>query len=187
MGGFPPFVSAANLWLFDPQSGGSVELVSQEVTGGQLCLDAISPDDRRVAHHCDEGGITILNLVTGKTTPVSLPEQVTGELQLGSARFSPDGSRISFAAITGGTGQTEDIRGYVAISDNFCLSPSSHVIATSEPGEWFSIAGWLSDDRLVLQSHAAGPSGWPAVWTVRADGSGLVKLAEGIFLAGFGG
>jgi hypothetical protein len=61
------------------------------------------------------------------------------------------------------------------------------VIVTSEPGEWFSVAGWLSDDLLVLQSHHAGPSGWPAVWTVRADGSGLAKLAEGTFLAGFGG
>jgi hypothetical protein len=59
------------------------------------------------------------------------------------------------------------------------------VIVKSEPGEWFSVAGWLSDDLLVLQSHAAGPAGWPAVWTVRADGSGLVKLAEGTFLADF--
>jgi hypothetical protein len=39
------------------------------------------------------------------------------------------------------------------------------------------------DDRLVLQSHYAGPDGWPAVWTIRADGSGLVKLTDGTFLA----
>jgi hypothetical protein len=189
MGGFPPFVSAANLWLFDPQSGGSVELVSHEVTGGKLCLDAISLDDRRVAHHCDEGEITILDLETGEATPVSLPDQVTSDMQLGSARFSPDGSRIAFAVMTGGTERIEETQGHVAVSDNLSLSRSSHVIVTSEPGEWFSVAGWLSDDRLVLQSHSADPSGrrWPAVWTVRADGSGLVKLADGTFLAGFSG
>jgi tricorn protease-like protein len=67
------------------------------------------------------------------------------------------------------------------------LSQDSRVIVASEPGEWFSVVGWLSDDRLVLQSHSAGPSSWPAVWTVRADGSGLVKLADGTFLAKFGG
>lgn len=189
MGGFPPFVSAANLWLFDPRSGGSVELVSHEVTGGKLCLDAIYPDDRRVAHHCNEGGITILDLETGKATLVSLPDQVTSDLQLGTVRFSPDGSRIAFAAMTGGHGQIEETRGYVAISDNLSLSRSSQVIVTSEPGEWFTVVGWLSDDRLVLQSYSADPTGrhWPAVWTVRADGSGLVKLADGTFLAKFDG
>lgn len=189
MGGFSPFVSAANLWLFDPQSGGGVELVSHEVTGGKLCLDAIYLDDRRVAHHCDERGITILDLETGKATSVSIPDQVTSDMQLGTVRFSPDGSRIAFAAMTGGVERIEETRGYVVLSDNLSLSGSSHVIVTSEPGEWFSVAGWLSDDRLVLQSHSADPSGrrWPAVWTVRADGSGLVKLADGTFLASFSG
>jgi hypothetical protein len=187
MGGFPPFVSAANLWLFDPQSGDSVELVSHEVTGGMLCLDAISLDDRRVAHHCDEGEITILNLETGKAIPVNLPDQVTSDMQLGSARFSPDGSRIALAAMTGGTERIEETRGYVVVSDNLSLSRSSHVIVTSEQGAWFSVVGWLSDNRLVLQSHAAGPDGWPAVWTVRADGSGLIKLADGTLLAKFDG
>jgi hypothetical protein len=89
--------------------------------------------------------------------------------------------------MTGGYQQIEDTQGYVAVSDNLALSSSAHVIVASEPGQWFSVAGWLSDDQLVLQSHSAGPGGWPAVWIVRADGSGLVKLAEGVFLAGFGG
>jgi tricorn protease-like protein len=185
MGGLPAFVNAANLWLYDPQSGGSVGLVSNEVTGGKLCLAAISADDRQVVHHCEEGGMAILDLETGNATTVRLPDQVTSELLLGSVRFSPDGSRIAFAAMRGGYQQIEGTQGYVAVSDNLGLCPSSHVIVTREAGEWFSVAGWLSDDRLVLQSHPVGPDGWPAVWTVHADGSGLVKLAEGTFLAGF--
>jgi len=187
MGGFFPFVGGANLWLFDPQTGGSVELVSPEVTGRKLCLDAISPDDRRVAHHCDEGRVTILNPETDQATPMLLPAQITSDMQLGSVRFGPDGSRIAFAAMTGGYEQIEETRGYIVVSDNLSLSHSLHVIVASQPGEWFSVVGWLSEDRLLPQSPRAGPDGWPAVWTVRADGSGLVKLAEGTLLAGLGG
>lgn len=67
--------------------------------------------------------------------------------------------------------------------------PCNRRIPSDNRKRWFLVAGWLSDDRLVLQSHSADPSGrrWPAVWTVRADGSGLIKLADGTFLAGFGG
>jgi hypothetical protein len=182
-GGFPPFVGAANLWAFDPQSGSSVELVSDDVTGRKLCLDAISPGDRLVAHHCDEGQITLLDLETGVATAVSLPDQVDSGAHLGSVRFSPDGSRIAFAAMTGGIGLIEETQGYVVVSDSLSLGDVSHVVVTSEAGKWFSVAAWLPGDRLVLQSHCAAPDGWPAVWTVRTDGSGLVKLADGIFLA----
>ena len=182
-GGFSPFIGAANLWAFDPQSGSSVKLVSDDVTGGKLCLDAISPDDRLVAHHCDEVQITLLDLETGKATTVSLPDQVADGAHLGSVHFSPDGSRIAYAAMTGGIGRIEKTRGYVAVSDG--LSGGSCVIATSEPGEWFSVAAWLPGDRLVLQSHHASPDSWPAVWLIGADGSELVKLADGIFLASY--
>jgi hypothetical protein len=181
MGGFHPFINAANLWVFSPQDGGSKELVSHAVTGGKLCVGAISPDDRLVAHHCDEGRITLLDLETGEATTVSLPDQTASGAHLGSVRFSPDGSRIAFAVMTGGYGLIEETQGYVAVSDS--LSGGSHVIATSERGEWFSVADWLGGDRLVLQSYYAGPDGWPAVWTVEADGSGLAKLADGTFLA----
>ncbi len=184
-GGFPPFVGAANLWAFDPQTGSSVELVSNEVTSGKLCLDAISPDDRLVVHHCDEGQIALLDLETGKTTAVGLPDQVISAAHLGSVRFSPDGSRIAFAMMTGGIGLAEETRGDVAVSEG--LGGDSRVIATSEPGEWFSVVAWLYDDLLVLQSYHAGPDGWPAVWLVGTDGSGLVKLVDGVFLAKFDG
>ena len=185
MGGFPPFVSAANLWLFDPRSGGSVELVSREVTGGQLCLDAIAPDDRRVAHHCDDGKITILYLESGESLTVSLPDELPRDVQLGSARFSPDGTRIALAAMSGGPGRIEEARGYVVLSGNLDRDRASFVIATTQPGDWFSVVGWLSTDVLVLQSYATDPSGarWPAVWTVRADGAELLKVADGTLLS----
>jgi len=82
--------------------------------------------------------------------------------------------------MTGGFGLIEETQGYVAVSEG--LSGGSHVIVTSEPGEWFSVAEWLWGDTLVLQSHRAGPYGWPAVWTVQTDGSGLVELADGTLL-----
>jgi len=184
-GGFRPFTSAANLWVFDPESGSSTELVSGDVTGGQLCLDAIAPDDRLMAHHCHQGQITLLDLETGAVTAVSLPGLATGDALPGTVRFSPDGSRIAYAVMTGGLGMTEQTRGYVAVSDS--LSSGSQIVVMSELGQWFSVAAWLSGDWLVLQSHYAGPDGWPGVWTVRTDGSGFGKLADGVFLAKFDG
>ena len=133
-----------------------------------------------MAHHCDEGSITLLDLETGETTAVSLPSPMASEVLLGSLRFSPDGSRIAFAVMSGGYCLIEETQGYIVVSDN--LSGDSHIIATSEPGEWFSVAEWLWSDTLVLQSHPAGPDGRPAVWTVQADGNGLVKLIDGTYL-----
>jgi hypothetical protein len=183
LGGFHPFVGVANLWIYDPRSDSGTELISDQATGGQLCLDAIAPDERWVAHHCDAGRITLLNLETGRTTAVRLPEETPGNALLGSVRFRPDGSRFAFAAMTGGYGQAEKTRGIVGVSDG--LSGGSHVVATSKAGEWFSVAAWLPGDVLVLQSHAAGPSGSPAVWIVGTDGSEQVELAKGMFLAKF--
>ncbi|NIO47633.1 MAG: hypothetical protein GTN77_12825, partial [Planctomycetales bacterium] len=74
--------------------------MSDRVTGGKLCLDGISPDDRLVAHHCDEGSITLLDLETGEATSVRLPDLPAIETHLGSLHFSPDGSRIAFALMT---------------------------------------------------------------------------------------
>jgi len=185
MGGFSPFTHVANLWVLDPQSGHSRELVSDAVTGGMLCLAEIAPDDRLMAHLCDEGQITLLDLETGQVVGISLPDQIPSGALLGSVRFSPKRLRLAFAAMTGGIGMIEETRGYAAVSDG--LSGGSRIVATSETGEWFSIAAWLPHDTLVLQSHSAGPSGWPAVWAVRMDGSGLVKLADGTFLAKFDG
>jgi hypothetical protein len=39
-----------------------------------------------------------------------------------------------------------------------------------------------ASDTPVLQSHYAGPDGWPAVWAIQADGNGLVKLIDGTYL-----
>jgi uncharacterized protein YraI len=180
MGGFFPFTNAPNLWVYNLQDCTSTELVSHAVTDGRLCLDAISPDDRLVAHHCDEGSIRLLDLETREATIVRLPDPTASDTHVGGLRFSPDASRIAFSVMTGGYGLMEETQGHIVVSDN--LSGDSYIIATSEPGEWFSVAEWLWSDTLILQSHNAGPDGWPAVWTVQADGNGLVKLTDGTYL-----
>jgi hypothetical protein len=67
----------------------SLELVSDTVTDGELCLDAISPDNRLLAYHCDARQITLPDSETGETTAIRLPAQVTGDTNLGSLCFSP--------------------------------------------------------------------------------------------------
>ena len=63
--------------------------MSDTVTDGKLYLDAISPDDRRLAHHCDAGQTMLADSETEETTAVRLPAQVTGDAYLGSLHFSP--------------------------------------------------------------------------------------------------
>lgn len=152
------------------------------MTRGEPCLDAIAPDDRLVAHHCHEGRITLLDPQTGEIAAIGLPGEIPADACLGGGRFSPDGARVAFSATTGGfgVGGAADGRGFVLVSDDH--RGGTHVVAESAPGEWFSVVAWLWDDRLILQPHSADPAVWPAVWSVRTDGSELTKLADGVFL-----
>ena len=134
-------------------------------------------------HHCIERQVTLLDLETGATTAVGVPGEAGSNAIVGGVQFSPDRSRIAFAAMRGGIGLLEETQGLVVVSDG--PGGSSRVVATSDPGEWFSVAAWLYPDTLILQSYHAGPDGWPAVWAVGADGSGLTRLADGTLLASF--
>ena len=70
----------------------------------------------------------------------------------------------------------------MAVSDG--LSGASKLIATSQPGEYFTVMGWVNADTLLLQSNAlqCNPACTNAVWTVKIDGSGLTKITDGTFL-----
>lgn len=65
-----------------------------------------------------------------------------------SARFSPDLTRVAFALAKR---DPENEQGWVAVSDG--LSGGSKLIVTGQPGEYFTIVGWLNADTLLLQSN----------------------------------
>jgi hypothetical protein len=81
-------------------------------------------------------------------------------------------------------GNPDAEQGWLAVSDR--LGSSSSLIITSEPGQYFTVLGWLNDSTLLGQTHtvmcdpAECSSG---VWIVAVDGSAQNKVAEGTFIS----
>jgi tricorn protease-like protein len=117
-------------------------------------------------------------LSSGQTTTIQPPADVTGFSLVGSARFSPDLTRVAFALAKR---DPENEQGWVAVSEG--LSGGSKLIVTSQPGEYFTIAGWLNTDTLLLQSNQVTCTTCAtSLWTVGSDGAGLSKVTDGTFL-----
>lgn len=183
LGGMIPFRGAANLWIHQPADGSVTEVVPNAVTGDQLCLDELSPDERLVAHHCAPGRITLLDWHSNEGSTIAVPAELSAEPVVGGVRFSPSGRRVAYgvADLDGPNGT----QGHVAVSDG--LSGESKVIATSEPGTYFNVFGWLDDDTLLLQVHPTGPGVPYTYWVVNADGVGESWIGDGTLLAVLGG
>ena len=69
------------------------------------------------------------------------------------------------------------------------LSGGSHLIAASAAGQFFTVAAWLNNDTLLLQSNTlqCNPTCASELWSVTADGSNLHKVADGTFVTIVGG
>jgi hypothetical protein len=180
IGGYILFGGASSLQRINVSDRSVQEVIPYDLGGGQaLCLDELSSDEQLVADHCAQTSITIRDLSSGETTTIQPPAAVTGFSLVGSARFSPDLTRVAFALAKR---DPENEQGWVAVSDG--LSGSSKLIVTSQPGEYFTIAAWLNADTLLLQSNqvTCNPGCASSLWTVGSDGAGLNKVAEGTFL-----
>jgi hypothetical protein len=109
----------------------------------------------------------------GSTTWIEPPAEVPEFGALGDARLSPDGTRVAFALARR---DPENEQGWVAVSDG--LEGGSRLVATSDARDYFQVKQWLDGETLLLQSSGSVPG----VWTVRADGSELRRLADGTVL-----
>jgi hypothetical protein len=179
IGGYILFAGASSLYRVSLADRQVTELIPfAESRGPMICLDAFSLDERLVADHCQAGVITVRDLETGQTTAIQAPAELTDAGFMGSARFSPDLSRVAFAL---GRGDPSNEQGWVAVSDG--LSGGSVVIVTGQPGQSFAVAAWLDGDTLLLDSNDVNcdPDCVSQLWTVNTDGSGLTAVAEGIF------
>ena len=58
----------------------------------------------------------------------------------------------------------------------------SRLIATSPANDYFSVAGFLDADTLILQSGGQ----MAGVWTVGTDGQNLKRVSDGVFLGSLG-
>jgi len=180
IGGYILFGGASSLYRVNVNDRSVQEVIPFRVNGGQMiCLDELSSDERLVADHCAQTSITIRDLSSGQTTAIQPPADASGFSLVGSARFSPDLTRVAFALAKR---DPENEQGWVAVSDG--LSGGSKLIVTGQPGEYFTVAGWLNADTLLLQSNSltCNPPCTGSLWTVKVDGSGLTHITDGTFL-----
>jgi hypothetical protein len=181
MGGYILFPGASSLYSIDIASKQVTALIPFDFSSGlSSCLDAISSDYRYVADHCSQNSITIRDLSTGATTTIQPPGGLPGFGVLGSARFSPDGSRLAFALAKN---NPDEEQGWVAVSDG--RQGNSTWILAADAGVYYTVAGWLDDQTLLLQSNPIGCTGAceNRLWTVNIDGNNLVEVAPGSLLA----
>ncbi len=182
LGGYILFGGASNLYRIDVKTKEVSELIPLVPSDGpQVCLDSISKDYRYVAEHCSEDFIRIRDLTSGGTANILLPDDLpSGYKYLGSSRFSPDGSRIAFAVAKGVQG---DEQGWVVVSDT--AVSNSKVILTSQAGSYFTVAGWLNDQTLLVQStnmQDCSPYCSGELWMVDINGANPQKVADGSFI-----
>ncbi len=182
IGGYILFSGASSLYKLDVATKQITELIpfNLQAGGHMICLDAFSADDRLVADHCTDKVITIRDLSTGQSTVIQPPAEISSFGPMGSARFSPDGTRVAFALAKG---DPSGEQGWVAVSD--ALSGGSKLVLTGQAGQSFIVVGWLNASTLLLQTNTlqCNPDCPSSVWTVGIDGTGLNKVADGIFLA----
>jgi tricorn protease-like protein len=97
---------------------------------------------------------------------------------MGSARFSPDGKQVAFALAKA---NPDDEQGWIALGAS--SGGTAKAILTGEPGSYYTIAGWLDDQTLLVQSNPVSCSTCAsAVYTLSTDGSNVNKVAEGYLL-----
>jgi hypothetical protein len=182
LGGYILFGGASNLYKINITTKEVTELIPLGPSSGpQACLDAVSADFRYVADHCSGNKITIRDLTSSGTTTILPPADLTGFRIVGSARFNPDGSRLAYALAKS---DQESEQGWVAVSDG--TNGGSKLILTSQVGTYYTIAGWLDDRTLLVQSTNlldCTPYCTSELWTVTSDGTDLQKVADGSLLA----
>ncbi len=179
MGGYILFGGVSSLYRVNVNDRSVQEVIPYNVDGYPMCIDELSSDERLIADRCAKTSITIHDLRSGQTTTIQPPADVTGSNFVGSARFSPDLTRVAFALAKGDPNAEQ---GWVAVSDS--LSGSSKLVVTGKPGEYFTVASWLNADTLLLQSNSltCNPPCTSSLWVVKVDGSGLTQIADGAFL-----
>jgi hypothetical protein len=178
IGGYILFGGYSNLHSLSINSGVTSTLIANQQLG-MLCIDEFADDDNTVLYHCGDKSIGVLNLNTGATTAIQPPAAIMDAAALGTARLSPDHTRVAFALARR---NPDDEQGWLAVSNG--LSGEAALIVTSAPGGYLSVGGWLDGNTIIFQRSALGgqTNTPPSVWAVQADGNNARKLTDGTFL-----
>jgi hypothetical protein len=179
IGGYILFSGASNLYKMDLATKDVTEIIPQQTANQlQICLDAISGDYREIADHCTQGEITLHDLQSGTTTALKPPAEFSGYQVMGSARFSPADGQVAFALAKN---NPDDEQGWLAVGG--ASGGTAQIIATSDPGNYYNVIGWLNDQTLLVQLISIGnPDGTNQVLAVSVDGTMINKIIDGMFL-----
>jgi predicted small secreted protein len=183
IGGFIFFGGGTNLYKINITTKEVFNIFANESDEEPVgCLDSISPDFQYVAEHCSQNFIRLRYLATDGTAVFKLPAEINGGILLaGSARFSPDGSQLTYAVTKG---LQDDVQGWVVVSKTSI--DTSRSIMASPAGSYYNVVGWLDEQYLLVQATKmvdCSLSCKSELWTVKADGSEPQKVADGTFLA----
>ncbi len=176
IGGYILFNGFAGISVYDPSAANEPvkSLLSPDAPGsGILCVNGISPDLKVAVTTCGsqtQGQIVLRDLNSDKLIAIPmLPEQG----QAGSPFYSPAGDWLAYAVARG---KQDDEAGKAAVVPAAGGDPQ---VIASFSGGYVQVAGWIDNDRLLLQTYQSDQAG---IWEVRRDGSGLARLADGIFI-----
>jgi hypothetical protein len=183
IGGYIPFNGASSLFEYDLPTQSLTELIPFDPATNFLCLGDLSHALPLAVGNCTEPNqITVYNLLLpGADVTILPPAEVTEARLAGSARFNLDltGS-VAFALAKG---DPENEQGWAAVFNP--LLGGSILVATSEPGTYYTVVGSLDNNTLLLQQIgvSCNPVCPSSLWTVGWDGSNLTKLTDGLFIA----
>lgn len=182
IGGYILFNGASSLFRYDLAADDITPLIPFDLASNVLCLGDLNIAVGVAVGNCtDRTVMTVYDLDRDSENGTILPPaELTDFTVLGSARFSPDAARVAFALARG---NPESEQGWVAVSDG--MSGASRVVASANPGSYYTVIGWLDASTLLLQQQTMNCADVcpPSLWTVGADGSGLTQLAEGLYLS----
>jgi hypothetical protein len=172
LGGYILFGGISDLWALN-LADGAADAIVLDMQAGAICLDDLSPNERRAAHHCNLDAPAVIDRDSNAVTTIEPPSEVDEFRLHGDVRFSPAADRVAFALARG---EPEDEQGWVAVSDG--LEGPSRLVATAPTGEFFQVVQWLDDNTLLLQSWGEVPG----VWFAFADGGDPTRFADGTVL-----
>lgn len=170
IGGYILYYGFAEIWIIDPASGKFANFSPPTGKDG-LCLKQLSPDTITTVSTCGAGQaqLVLYDLVAKKATQVELvPEQG----QAGSVYYSPSGQWIAYGVAR--NNPENELGKLVVIPASGAPVRVIHQVN----GGYVSVLGWLDNERILFIRYEGEKN---TIFVVNKDGSGLVKVAEGLF------